>query len=187
MRSTLVSATLIAAASLRAIVPRAVQAQGSLAVGAHAAAPTDDAAPRATSPSATRAPRLTTLLLAHRGDLGLTDAQVTLVMAVAARSDLVVTPLEAEIDSLALRGGATDWARVTDEQGAILRAQVRKRSALVAAVHDELMLARAQALDALTETQQRAAVELEVAERRAEAGRLRVTRGGGWNGVNQRP
>jgi hypothetical protein len=189
MRLTLVSvATLIAGASLGAVAPRAARAQGSLAVGAHAAGTADDASTRvAAGPIAPRAPRLTTLLIAHRMDLGLTDAQVTRLSAVAARTDLVVSPLEAEIDSLALRGDATDWARVTDEQGAILRAQVRKRSALVAAVHDELMLARAQALDALTETQQRAAVELEVAERKAEAERLRVTRGGGWNGVNQRP
>jgi hypothetical protein len=76
---------------------------------------------------------------------------------------------------------------VTDEQGAILRAQVRKRSALVAAVHDELLLARTQALEALTETQQRAAIELETAQRREEAERMRGTKGGGWNGVNQRP
>ena len=186
MRSTLVSATLIAAASLGAVAPRAAQAQGSLAVGAHATTPTDDAPTRATSATA-RAPRLTTLLLAHRFDLGLTETQVARVMAVAARSDLVVTPLEAEIDSLALRGDATDWARVTDEQGAILRDQVRKRSALVAAVHDELMLARTQALDALTETQQRAAIELETAQRREAAERMRGTKGGGWNGVNQRP
>ena len=41
--------------------------------------------------------------------------------------------------------------------------------------------------DVLTETQQRAAVALEAQERKAEAERLRVTRGGGWNGVNQRP
>ena len=181
LRRTLLSAFALAAAG----APTALRAQGSLAAGAHVA--TAPVAPPRTAAPAARALRLAPLLLAHRVDLGIDAVQATRLAAIANRLDLVVSPLEAEIDSLTLRGDAIDWSRVDAAQGAILRDQTRKRSALVAAVHDELMLARTQTLDVLTETQQRAAAELEAAQRKADMERLRMARGGGWNGVNQVP
>jgi hypothetical protein len=188
-RTTRIGGAAFGATIALLLLPNAARAQGTLAAGPRATTAPEGARRTDKGPVlATRGIRMPLLILAHRVDLGLTTEQAVRVAAIAVRLDSAVTPLEAEIDTLTLHGDATDWQRVSEEQGAALREQSRRRSTLVATVRDQLQQSRTAALAALTDTQQRAATALEDAQLRAEAERLRAVRaGGGWKGVNARP